>query len=187
MRPGSLRLGAFSSHVLFLQTAAFRRSLLRHILAILELAFAILNRLVQLVGVLGDHGRVGNVAFIAAAGRDEDVEPARNHEAGEEDDEDDVADCESHDVQRVGLAGQRVAGVDEVGVGEGVDDGKNGAGDVFDQRTPDDGDVPVLAGANDDVQILTELLALQKSLSDGDTIITRGWECLRSRMRGRTP
>lgn len=35
------------------------------------------------------------MAFVAACGRDEDVEPARDHEAREEDEENDVADAEA--------------------------------------------------------------------------------------------
>lgn len=71
------------------------------------------------------------MAFVAAVGRDEDVEPARDHETAEEDQQYDVAYAEAHDVQGVGFAGEGRAGVDEVGVGEGVDDCEDGAGDVF--------------------------------------------------------
>lgn len=64
-------------------------------------------------------------------------------------------------MQGVGLAGERRAGVDEVGVGEGVYNCEDGAGDVFYQWAPEDWDVPVLAGADDDVQVLAELFALE--------------------------
>ena len=91
------------------------------------------------------------MAFVAACGRDEDVEPAWHHEAREEDEEHDVTDAEAHDVQRVGLTREGCAGVYEVGVGEGVYDSEDGTGDVFYQRAPEDWDVPVLASADDDV------------------------------------
>lgn len=143
------------------ETPAIGRSLLRHHFRIsLSLAQPAFDALVHLVRILSDHGSVRNVAFVAAVRRNEDVEPARDHEAAEEEQEYDVADAEAHDVQRVLTAGQGRAGVDEVGVGEGVDDCEDGTGDVFDQWTPDDGDVPVFAGADNDVEVAAELLAL---------------------------
>ena len=48
----------------------------------------------------------------------------------------------------------------EFGVGETVDDEEDGGGDVADQRAPEHGDVPVLAGTDNDVKVATELVAL---------------------------
>jgi hypothetical protein len=128
--------------------------------SICDLALSVLDTLVHVVWILRDHWSVGNMAFVASRRRDEDVEPAGNHEASEESEEYDVADTEAHDMQRVGLTGKRCAGVDEVGVGEGVHDGEDWAGDVLHQRAPEDWNVPVLAGADDDVQILAKLFTL---------------------------
>lgn len=50
--------------------------------------------------------------------------------------------------------GQRVVAHGVEGrVGEAHDDGQDGAGDVAQQRAPEDGDAPVFAGGNDDVQV----------------------------------
>ena len=100
------------------------------------------------------------MAFVAAVRRDEDVEPARYHEATEEDEQYDVADAEAEDMERVGFAVQGVAGGDEVRVGEGVYDGEDWSGYVFDQRTPEYRDIPILACADDDVQVAAKLLTL---------------------------
>lgn len=100
------------------------------------------------------------MAFTASIRWDENVEPARYYEAAEEDEQYDVTHAEAQDMQRVGFAVQGVAGGDEVRVGEGIYNGKDGSGYVFDQRTPEYRDVPILAGADDDVQITAELLAL---------------------------
>ena len=100
------------------------------------------------------------MTFVTAVRWDEDVEPARDDETSEEDKQDDVADAKAQDVQRVGLPVEGVGGVDEFGVREGIHDRQDGSGDVLDQRTPDHGDVPVLAGADDDVQVTAELFAL---------------------------
>ena len=124
--------------------------MLRHYFPIdLGLALSTFDTLTHIIRVLRDHRCVRNVAFVAAIGRDEDVEPAWDHEAAEEEQEYDVAHTEAHDMERVGFSSKGRAGVDEVGVGEGVDDCEDGTGDVFYQGSPDDGDVPVLAGTND--------------------------------------
>jgi hypothetical protein len=148
-----LRLGADLSALLSIasEAGAVRRRLLHENASISSLALSVLGALVHVVWVLRDHWGVGNVAFVAACRRDEDVEPARHHEAREEYDEHDVTDAEAHDVQRVGLTREGCAGVYEVGVGEGVYDSEDGTGDVFYQRAPEDWDVPVLASADDDV------------------------------------
>jgi hypothetical protein len=105
------------------ETPAIRRSLLRHHFCVsLGLAQSALDALVHLVRILSDHRRVRNVAFVTAVGWDEDIKPARDHEAAQEEKKDDVAYAEAHDVQGILSAGQGRAGVDEVGVGEGVDD-----------------------------------------------------------------
>jgi hypothetical protein len=139
--------------------------MLRHRFLIdLGLALPAFDALIHVVRVLRDHRCVRNVAFVAAVGRDEDVEPAWDHEAPEEEQEYDVAHSKAHDVKRIGLSSKGRAGIDEVGVGERVDDCKNGAGDIFYQGSPDDGNVPVFAGADDDVKVTAELLALWKWL-----------------------
>jgi hypothetical protein len=142
------------------KAVTIRRRLLHKDASICDLALSVLDALVQVVRILRNHWGVWDMAFVAARWWDKDVEPAGNHEAREEGEEYDMADSEAHDVQRVSLAGERCARVDEVGVGEGVHDSEDGSGDVFYQRTPEDWDVPVLAGADDDIQILAELLAL---------------------------
>jgi hypothetical protein len=113
------------------KAVAVRRRLLHEDTSIRYLALSVLDALVHVVWILRDHWGIGDVAFVAARRRDEDVEPARHHEAREEGEEYDMADSEAHDVQRVGLAGERCARVDEVGVGEGVHDSEDGSGDVF--------------------------------------------------------
>jgi hypothetical protein len=133
------------------KAVAVGRRLLHENASVRHFALSVLGALVHVVWVLRDHWGVGDVAFVAAGRRDEDVEPARDHEAREEDEEHDVPDAEAHDVQRVGLAREGCAGVDEVWVGEGVYDGEDGAGHVLNQRAPEDWDVPILAGADDDV------------------------------------
>lgn len=45
-------------------------------------------------------------------------------------------------------------------IGEANDDGENGRGDVFNQRGPEDRDIPVFAHPDDDIQIACQLIAL---------------------------
>lgn len=52
-------------------------------------------------------------------------------------------------------------------VGEAHDDGQDRAGDVAQQRAPEDGDAPVFAGGDDDVQVEGELAALRSRLGGG--------------------
>lgn len=114
----------------------------------------------HVVGILGNHWSVGDVAFVTAVRWDEDIEPARYDEAPEEDEQDDMTNAKAQDVQGVGFAVKRIRGADELWVREGIYDGQDGSGDVLDQRAPDHRDVPVLAGADDDVQVAAELLTL---------------------------
>lgn len=75
-------------------------------------------------------------------------EPNRDEEHGH------VGDDEADDGQRV------VAHGVEGRVGKAHDDGQDGAGDVAQQRAPEDGDAPVFAGGDDYVEVAGELAAL---------------------------
>ena len=99
-----LRLGTdFLAFLAFLGIAAskavaVRRRLLRENASIRRLALSVLGALVHVVWVLRYHRGVRDVAFVAACWWDENVEPARHHEAREEGEEYDVPDCETHDM-----------------------------------------------------------------------------------------
>lgn len=54
----------------------------------------------------------------------------------------------------------------KVGVRKRDDNGKDRTRDVLDDGTPDDGNLPVLAGGYDAVEIATELVALFTQLED---------------------
>lgn len=98
------------------------------------------------------------MALATSVGRDEDVEPARKDGAAEDDDQGDVSNTETEDVQGIFAA----FGVKSA-VRETVDDGQNGTGDVLDQGAPKDGDIPVLSSTNNDVEIATQSLGLNKA------------------------
>lgn len=106
---------------------------------------------------LGPGRHVGanvELALVAARRRDEHVEPARGDEAGADDEEGDVTDDKAEDMQRI-LA-QLVKGR----VGEAVDDGEDRGGDVADEGGPEGRDAPVLALADDLVEVEAELVSL---------------------------
>ena len=68
----------------------------------------------------------------------------------------------------------------ELGVGETVDDEEDRGRDVADEGAPEHGDVPILAGADDDVQVAAELVTL---------VMISGWEfssAARSTIKGLT-
>ena len=97
------------------------------------------------------------MALAAAVGRDKDIVPPGNKEAAGNDDESNVADGETENVQWI------LAELVEGAVAEAVDDGESGSGDVAEERSPEHRDLPILALANDLVQVAVELVALFKS------------------------
>lgn len=118
-------------------------------------------------------GLDGDEAVSATRGLDEDVEGAGHDETGHSQEEGDVGKGEAGNVDGVHAA----AGV-EVGVGEGGDDGEDGRGDVAQDRAPEHGNVPVLAVADDDVEVTSHLVGLWRlavaffGMSGGRSILT---------------
>lgn len=94
------------------------------------------------------------LAFFAAWRRNEGVVPSRHDEAGEDEEERDVADCEAENVERV------FAQLVEGGVGEAIYNGENGCRDVAHEGTPEGWDTPVFALGHDYIEIAAELIAL---------------------------
>ena len=78
----------------------------------------------------------------------------RQDQSDDGEDQTEMREDEAKDVDRV------VAEGPEFGVGETVDDKEDGGRDVADEGAPEHGDVPVLAGADDDVQVAAELVTL---------------------------
>lgn len=133
-RTRGLRRSTDSSnlHVLF-ETATLRRIILQHDLSVstAHSISALSGLQLPVVRILGDHRSIRNVSIVSAIRGNEDVEPARDHEAQEEKEQDYMTDAESQNVKRVPLANKRSSGVDEVGVGERVDDCQDGTRHVF--------------------------------------------------------
>lgn len=86
---------------------------------------------------------------------DKTVEPARDDETERGDDESAVCEREAIDVDRV------LALAVEVGIGERVYDGEYRPGNIAQQRCPPERQRPVAVGANDHVEIRSELVALR--------------------------
>jgi hypothetical protein len=107
----------------------------------------------------GSVGRVHFISIVAALDGDKDIEPLRDDEAEQDQRGDEVGVCEAEDVG--GILGA-VGG--ECWKRKTVDDGQEGPVDVAEQNPPEEGDFPVLAGADDDVEVAAELLALWKDL-----------------------
>lgn len=106
-------------------------------------------------------GRSVLFPVITALLDDENVEPAREDEAGDGPQEQKVADDETHDVQGVGGDGV------EAGVSQTEDDREDGAGDVAEAWSPDDREGPLLAAdVHDGVEVVAELIALMESVSE---------------------
>jgi len=101
-----------------------------------------------------DLGCVESVAEVELLGRHKDVEPARNDEAETDNAHDANSRCESEDVQ-----GVVTFGVEER-EGERCDNCKDRRGDVAEDETPEDGNVPSLASCNDNVEVATKLVEL---------------------------
>lgn len=122
----------------------------------LSVGIGILERIALLVlGNIDDNvGGVGELALFASGGRDESVEPPGCDDADADENQADVANNEAENLKGI------LADLVEVGVGKTEDDGQGWGGDVAKERTPDDGDAPILAGSDDDVKVQTELLAL---------------------------
>ena len=65
-----------------------------------------------------------------------------------------MSDDETHHVKRI------VVEAFEGGIGEAEDDGEDGAGEVSQEGSPDCGQSPVRATANDGVEVVSKLVAL---------------------------
>lgn len=96
-----------------------------------------------------------HLAVVAAWGRDQNVEPPREDEAEGNYDQGEMGDAKAEDMQGV-LAAFGVKG----GIGKAVHDGQDRRGHVLDERTPEGGDIPVLAGTDNDVEVAAKLLGL---------------------------
>jgi hypothetical protein len=99
-------------------------------------------------------GCVESVTEVELLGRHKDVEPARNDEAETDNAHDANSSCEGEDVQ-----GVVTFGVEER-EGERRDNGKDRRGDIAEDETPEDWDVPSLASCDDNVEVATELVEL---------------------------
>jgi hypothetical protein len=64
----------------------------------IRLALSALSTLIQIIRTLRHHRRIRNMSFHAAVRRDENVEPAGDHKATEEEEEDNVAYAETQDM-----------------------------------------------------------------------------------------
>lgn len=107
------------------------------------------------VGALQDHARGNGVgAIVDPVARDEDVEPLGHHQTRERDNDDHVHEGEADNVQRVSALSV------EAGVRHGEEHADNGSGDVLEDRAEDHGEQPVVAMADDRVEVATELVAL---------------------------
>ena len=94
------------------------------------------------------------LAIIQPVHRHKNIKVPRQDQRGDCEDEAEMGEDEAEDVDGV------VAEGPEFGVGETVDDEEDRGGDVADERAPEHGDVPVLAGAYDDIEVAAELVAL---------------------------
>lgn len=70
-----------------------------------------------------------------------------------------MGDGETEDVERVLSQGV------ECWVGEAEDDGEDGTGDEAEERAPEEGDAPVLATCDDDIEIASKILPLLMMVS----------------------
>jgi hypothetical protein len=90
--------------------------------------------------------------------RNERIVEPRQNEADRHESHGHIRDNEPHNLARImaqGIEGR---------VREAEDDGQDGDRDVAEQRAPEDGDFPVVAGGDDEVQVFGELAALGGAL-----------------------
>ena len=101
-----------------------------------------------------DLGCVKSVTEVEFLGRHKDVEPARNDEAETDNAHNANGRCEGKDVQ-----GVVTFGVEER-EGERCDNGKDRRGDIAEDETPENGNVPSLASCDDNVEVPAKLVEL---------------------------
>ena len=75
--------------------------------------------------------------------RDPDIEPSGHNEAETDNNERNVSNAKSEDMERI------VAEFVEGGIGEAIDYGEDGGADVFEERCPPKRDLPVVTEADD--------------------------------------
>lgn len=101
-----------------------------------------------------DTGCYGLLPVVTSLGDDEDIEPSGHHESEHAPHQQEVSDDETHHVE--GVVAKPLKG----GIGETEDDGEDGAGEVSQEGSPDRGQSPVRATADDSVEVVPELVAL---------------------------
>lgn len=87
------------------------------------------------------------LALLSPVGRNQDIEPPGCHKACKDDDERNMAYTKTKNVQRIVLEFVKRR------VRKAIDDGEDWGGHVAHQGSPEGGNIPVLALANDLVQI----------------------------------
>lgn len=97
---------------------------------------------------------------MASVWYDEDVKRAWNDEADDDKKGGEVSVDETKDMERV-----HTLLVVEGRVGEGGDDCEDRGGNIAEDGTPEDGNIPVGALGHDEVHVTAELICLDRSIS----------------------